>query len=261
MYSIFDIPPTTLWTIIRTFYKATAKLLRIIYNRTFEIGINGWSLLFLWVSRAPVFEILEFPFSKVKEINLHLRVERYIDMLGFFENLGTCCRRLNSETGLRSLQIDFASSERFIPAGGYRCLYERLHPEVSPQRLCISPHHLCISLQYLALLCNVDEAKIILPDDFRDEAELQGRVRGCERAMMTRKEQVVQGKILKEDTKFGSHADLLDEAGFGPEFWQEQIFADQWDELLVDIIPLYLPLPGCTVPRDNTEDALLATRG
>lgn len=93
---------------------------RLTYNRAFLIELDLYSIYF---SRqeyptpfgrntkhlyGPLFEQLEIPFAKARQFGLQLRAEVDPNILDLLTNIAICCRRLDKEPSLRSLQIDFS---------------------------------------------------------------------------------------------------------------------------------------------------------
>jgi len=58
---------------------------------------------------GPLFEQLEIPFAKARQLGLQLRAEVDPNILDLLTNIAICCRRLDKEPSLRSLQIDFSN--------------------------------------------------------------------------------------------------------------------------------------------------------
>ncbi len=165
-------------------------------------------------------------------------------MIDVFKNICGCYRRLSQNSGLRSFRIKFSMVK---PASWSWGKSKKLCWGLGRTRLChYKSQDLKNVLRHVALLRNVGEAKIILPKINQDDPELQALVHDCEQGMMTQREQDARKEILKDDAQAASReGNSLDEAGFGPTFHQEQRLEDQWDKMLLDIMPVAGKTAAC----------------
>ncbi len=235
--------------------------MRLTYNRTFHIQIDGGGTYFLkhwYAPHGPLFATIGFPFAKARQINLQLEAEHEYGMLNLLANIAICCRRLDKEPNLRSLEIELSDIKPLTWKNGQR---GPVHWQKPNGRADVQ-----VVLRHLALLRNVEKASITFPERMRDDRELQALAEECQQAMMTtrapeeheRHEQLFTGNPEPKPQE----ENLLEQAGFGVNFGQRQRFEGQWEKLWLDILPIYARLLGKPRPRNNvflTESQLLDT--
>lgn len=259
--------------ILRTNRQLYEEGSRITYKRTFLIELDSHVISFNRHEYptpfgrnskhrlpGPLFEKLQFPFAKVRRLEIQLR-DVVPDLLDLVTNITMCCRRLDKEPSLKSLQIRFPDY-RFLIWPNNRGQF--LDFQRNPDRRFNRRKDVQVVLRQLAHLRNVGKASIILPQHQRENSEYQTLVRECEQMMMTTRsseEQATHEQLSRADPEPEPHEeDLLEQAGFGVSFYRRQRFNDKWDELLLDILPYCLRLPGRLSPwmaDDLTENELL----
>ena len=217
-------------TILQTCHQLNAEGSWIMYNRTFHLRIEGGGergrgkyldegIHFVNSMWPGVFERFRFHFARAKEIQLDIVAELDSDMPIFLLNLDTVCKRLDRELSLRNLRVNFLDVVPPFTIG------DVLHWGEPEKEGFHGREHIEVVLQHLALLGNVGQAKVILPESLRDDLELQSLVRDCENAMMTARpvrDREVSRRHLREYTRPKPPRTLLDKAGFNASFYREQ---------------------------------------